>query len=73
MEGKDAIFDEGRNGQIVEQICECLPHVRISVFSNALVVKTIHLGDLTTFMVPSQDCHSLRPSDLQRYEESRRF
>lgn len=73
MEGKDAIFDEGRDGQIVKEIRECLPHVRVSVLSNALVVKTIHLGDLSTLVVPSQDRHSLRPSDLQCYEESSRF
>ena len=36
-------IDKCGKRQIVEQVCEILPHIRIPILSQTLVVKTIHL------------------------------
>lgn len=45
------VLDESGERQVVEQVCEELPDVGVSVLSEALVVKAIDLGDLTRLMV----------------------
>ena len=40
-------------GKVVKQICEVLPHIRIAIFPKTFVVKTIYLGDLSTFVIAS--------------------
>lgn len=40
-------INQRRQRQIVEQISEMLPHGRVAVFTETLVVETIDLSDLT--------------------------
>jgi len=46
-----------------------LPHVSISILSKALIVETVHLGDLLTLVVSSQDGDSVWVPDLEGDEE----
>lgn len=66
MGAKKAIIDRSREWQVVEEVCEQLPHVGIPIFSNALIVETVHLSDLARFVVATQDRHALRIAHLQR-------
>ena len=41
MQAENLVVDHGGKGQIVEELGEDLPYVRISVLSQTLVVETI--------------------------------
>lgn len=45
------LLDESSQGKEVEEVGKGLPDVGIAVFSQALVIETVHLSDLTTFVI----------------------
>lgn len=51
VEAEDLIVDEGGKGEIVEQIGEVFPDIRIAILSKTFVVEAINLRDLTGFVV----------------------
>jgi hypothetical protein len=70
VEAEDLIFDQGGERKEVEKVGEVLPHVRISVLSETLVIEAIDLSDLTRFVVATEDSDALRISDFESYEKS---
>lgn len=46
-----------------------LPDIRISVFTQALIVETVNLRNLSRLVVASEDSDSLWVSNLQGYEQ----
>lgn len=50
-----------------------LPDIRISVFTQTLIVETVNLRDLSRLVVASQDGDSLWVSNLQGYEQGDRL
>jgi len=48
--------DERRQRQVVKEIGEILPDVGVAVLAQTLIIEPIHLSDLTTLVVTSQDC-----------------
>ena len=65
METEDLIFDDSSQGQIIEELCELFPDVRVPVFPQALIVETIYLGDLSTLVVSSEYSESVLVANLQ--------
>jgi hypothetical protein len=63
------VIDQGGEGEVVEQIGEVLPYVRIAIFSETFIVEPIDLCDLTGFVVATEDGDALGISDFQGYEE----
>ena len=47
MQAKYLIVDQGREWEIVEKVSEEFPNIRIAIFSETLVIKAIHLSDLS--------------------------
>lgn len=43
VQAEDAVLDQRRHGQVVEQVGEELPHVGVAVLALALVVEAVHL------------------------------
>lgn len=70
METEYLVVDESGEGQEVKEISEVFPDIRVTVFPQTLVVETVHLGDLTRFVVAAEDGDTLRITDLQSDEES---
>jgi len=70
VEAEDLAVDQRRQRQVIEQIREVLPHVGVAVLPQTLVVKTVHLGDLATLVVASQDGYSVFVADFEGDEES---
>ena len=58
---------------MVEQTCKSLPYDGITIFSQALIVETINLGDLFTFMISSQNGVSIWKSDFESDEQCDSF
>ena len=69
VQTEDLVVDQGSQRQVVEQICEELPDVGISVLAKTLIIEAVYLCDLSGFVVAAQDGDSGRVSDLQGNKE----
>lgn len=69
MQTEDLVVDESSKGKVVEEIGKVFPDVRITVFSEAFVVETVDLSDLTGFVVTTEDGDALRITDFEGHEE----
>lgn len=73
MHTEDPIVDQRTQIQTVEHIHTLLPHVHRTVLPHALIVKTVHLGYLTTLVVSSQQGHTVRITHLQGQQKQKCF
>ena len=67
------VFDESGEWKVVEKVSEVSPNVRIAVFSQTFVVESIHLCDLSGFVVSSQDGDAISISQFEGNEEGHSF
>ena len=58
MKAENVSLNDSGQWQVIEETCEVLPNIGITVLSEALVIETIHLGDLLALMVSSEDSDS---------------
>lgn len=47
MEAEYLVVNEGGQRKVVKKVGKVFPNIRIAIFSEALVVKTVDLSDLT--------------------------
>ena len=59
MQAEDLLLHHSSDGQVIEQVCELLPHIGISVLSQTLVIEAIHLCDLSRLVVTSKNGHTV--------------
>ena len=64
MQAEDLPVDQRRQGQVVKQVREELPHVRVAILSQALVVEAVDLGDLSGLVVAAQNRDSFPVPNL---------
>lgn len=64
VETEYLVINQGGEGQVVEEICEVFPDIRVAVFPQTLVVESVDLGDLTRFVVAAEDGDALWVTDL---------
>lgn len=64
MEAKDLVLYNCSERQIVEQVGQVLPNVRIPVLAQTLVVKAVHLSNLPTLMIASQNSDAVFKANL---------
>mmetsp|Transcript_5576 Transcript_5576/g.10002 ORF Transcript_5576/g.10002 Transcript_5576/m.10002 type:complete len:303 (+) Transcript_5576:159-1067(+) len=69
METENTICDHGCHGKIIEGVCEMLPHIGVSIFSQAFVIETINLSDLTTLVISTEDCDAIPIPNFQRHQK----
>lgn len=70
---EDLIIDEGGKGKVIKEVGEEFPHVGVAVFTEALVVETVDLGDLAGLVVSAQNGDPLGVPNLERNEERHRL
>ena len=51
VQAEDLVLDDGGQWQVIEQICEVLPHVCVAVLAEAFVIEAVDLGDLATLVI----------------------
>ena len=73
MQAKERIFHNSGKGQVIKELSQSFPNVTVTIFSAALVVKSVNLGDLPGFVISSQDNDSVFVSDFEGDKESDSF
>lgn len=64
MHAEDAVVDESREREEIENLVQHLPHTRVAIISVALGPKTIQLIDRTRLVVTAQHRHPVRVQRL---------
>lgn len=70
---EDATIHKGADGKKIEHVDTLLPDVGSAVLPHALVIKTVHLGDLPALVVSTKKRNAVGVEDLQRKQEQKRF
>lgn len=65
VQTKDLAVHKGGKREVVEEICEVVPHLWIAILSQALVVESINLSNLTRLVVTAQNCYPIAVADLK--------
>ena len=63
---EDLAVNQSGEGQVVKKIGEIFPDICVSVFTQALIVETVDLGDLARFVVTSENGDAVRISNFER-------
>ena len=67
------ILDHRRQRHEIKKIGKRLPNSRVSVLPHALVVKPVHLRDLSRLVIPTNDRHPIRIPHLERDDQRHRL
>ena len=73
MDAEDLALNDGSDSEIIEDLGAVFPWVSVSVLSNGLIVESVHCCDLSSFVISSQNCYSISPSDFYRDKKSHTF
>lgn len=73
METEDLVLNECGKGEIVKEVGEVFPNVGVAVFAQALVVKSIHLRDLTGLVIASENSDTLRVANFKGNQKRNSF
>lgn len=68
-----AIRYDCSHGQIIKGIRKMLPDVSITILSEAFVIETIDLGNLTTLVITAKNCDPVFVSHFERHQQGDSF
>ena len=66
MNTEDLIVDHSCQRQVVENFCAVAPNIYRAIFSEALIIETVNLCDLSTLMITSDKRDPLWVSHLKK-------
>lgn len=73
MHTEHSPIDDRPQTHIIEHFTTIPPNARTSILFHAFVVEPVHLCDLSRFVVPSNQGHSIGVADFEREEEEECF
>lgn len=73
VQTENGVFDEGGEGEVVEEVSKEFPYIGTAVFADAFVVKAVNLSNLSALVVASQYKDAIRVSNFPTDQEGNRF
>mmetsp|Transcript_6523 Transcript_6523/g.14256 ORF Transcript_6523/g.14256 Transcript_6523/m.14256 type:complete len:206 (-) Transcript_6523:14-631(-) len=73
VQAEDLLLNERRQGQVVKEVGEVLPHVSAAVLAQALIVETVDLRDLTALVVASEDSNAVGKPHFEGHQQRDRL
>ena len=73
VDAEDAPPDEGRYGEVVEEVCEGVPDAEAAELADALVVEAVHLRHGAALVVAPQQRDAVGVAHLERQEQQDRL
>ena len=73
MKAENVSLNDSGQWQVIEETCEVLPNIGITVLSETLVIESIHLGDLLALMVSSEESNVSWVLQLEAEQELESF
>ena len=67
MDTKYFFINDSCKWKIIEYLGAISPDIYRTILSEAFIVETVHLSDLTTFMISSDKAHSVRIPHLKAF------
>lgn len=69
MDTEDLLVDECSQWKEVHDLRAVAPHIHRAILAQAFIIETIHLGDLTTLMIASNQGNVLGVPNLEGEKE----
>ena len=69
MEAEDGVVDNSSEREVVEELSEVNPDIRVAILSKALIVEAVDLSNLSDLVVTSEDGNSVLEPHLQSDQE----
>lgn len=73
MKTENVVLNNSGEGEVVKETGEVLPDMSITILAKALIVESINLCDLLTFMVATQDGDTVGIANLHANKECDSF
>jgi len=73
VDTKNSVINNSSETQIIENFGTISPNVQRSVFSQAFIIEAINLGNLSRFVVSSNQGDSVGESDLRKVRKAVEF
>lgn len=73
MQAEELILHDCGERQVIEQLSEAFPDIRVAVFAGALIIEAVDLSDLAGLMVASEDGDAVFVPDLECDEKGDGF
>ena len=70
MKAENTVLNHSCKGKVIKESGEVLPHICVSIFSQALIIETIHLGNLLAFVVSTKDGNTIWVTNFEANKES---
>jgi hypothetical protein len=70
VQAEYTVRDDRGHWQIVKRVREILPHVGVSVLPKTLIVESIHLRNLPTFVISSKNSNTMTEPNFQGHKQS---
>lgn len=64
MNTEDAIIDNGGEREVIEDVSAVSPYIERAVLSQAFIVKSVDLGDLSALVVSPDECYEIGIADF---------
>lgn len=67
MHTENLFIDQRRKAEIIKYLSAVTPHINRPIFSQTFIIKSIHLCDLSAFVVSTDQCDAVWVSYLIKY------
>lgn len=69
MQAEKLILHNSSQREVVEELSQTFPDIRVTILAAAFIIEAIYLRDLARFVISPEDSDSIFVSDLERDEQ----